>query len=179
MKKDIGNGTLLFEAKVDNLTSKKFWTLMWADNEFWNNTVNDLNMSHFVAKIVDEKNRIATAKLKMLNFPIPEFLNFPQFCDQTTKIMVVEQTSTYIKVRTNTKAKHFPLTESFEINQVFEITDLENGKGHVKIYGDIEWKESVMFVAKTAIQSSVAKSIKDAAHIYVKGLTNYESEVTF
>ena len=61
----------------------------------------------------------------------------------------------------------------------FEITDLENGKGHVKIYGDIEWKESVMFVAKTAIQSSVAKSIKDAAHIYVKGLTNYESEVTF
>ena len=42
--KDIGNGTLVYEAKVDNLTTKKFWSLMWADNEFWNNTVTDLNM---------------------------------------------------------------------------------------------------------------------------------------
>ena len=39
-----GNGTLVFEAKVDNLTSKKFWSLMWAENEFWKNTVTDLNM---------------------------------------------------------------------------------------------------------------------------------------
>ena len=42
--KDTGNGTLVFEAKVDNLTSKKFWSLMWAENEFWKNTVTDLNM---------------------------------------------------------------------------------------------------------------------------------------
>ena len=61
----------------------------------------------------------------------------------------------------------------------FEITDLKNGKGHIKIYGDVEWIESVMFVAKTAIQSSVTKSVKDAARIYVKGLTAYDSEVTF
>merc|ERR1711917_9375 len=171
MKEDTGNGTLVFEAKVDNLTSKKFWSLMWAENEFWKNTVTDLNMSDEVVKNVDEKNRILTAKLKMLNFPKP--------CDQTTEVVIVEQTSSYIKVRTNTKAKGFPFTESFEINQVFEITDLENGKGHIKIYGDVQWIESIMFVVKTAIQSSVAKSIKDAAQIYVKGLTNYESEVTF
>ena len=42
--KDIGNGTLVYEAKVDNLTTKKFWSLMWADNEFWNNTITDLHM---------------------------------------------------------------------------------------------------------------------------------------
>ena len=68
---------------------------------------------------------------------------------------------------------------SHKISFSFEITDLENGKGHIKIYGDVEWIESIMFVVKTAIQSSVTKSIKDAAQIYVKGLTNYESEVTF
>ena len=156
--KDIGNGTLVYEAKVDNLTTKKFWSLMWADNEFWNNTVTDLNMrlvtysiveqfglrhssenfhnlwnskrpiiaydmvvtmqSDFVVENIDEKNRIVTAKLKMLNFPIPEWLNFPKSCDQTTEIVVVEQTSNYIKVRTTTEAKNFPLTESFKIHQV-------------------------------------------------------------
>ena len=57
--KDIGNGTLVYEAKVDNLTTKKFWSLMWADNEFWNNTVTDLNMrlvtkSNFRAKSVSD-----------------------------------------------------------------------------------------------------------------------------
>ena len=71
-----------------------------------------------VVKNVDEKNRVLTAKLKMLNFPVPEFLNFPKFCDQTTEVVIVEQTSNYIKVKTNTKAKGFPFTESFEINQV-------------------------------------------------------------
>ena len=71
-----------------------------------------------VVKNVDEKNRVLTAKLKMLNFPVPEFLNFPKFCDQTTEIVIVEQTSNYIKIKTNTKAKGFPFTESFEINQV-------------------------------------------------------------
>ena len=71
-----------------------------------------------VVKNVDEKNRVLTAKLKMLNFPVPEFLNFPKCCDQTTEIVIVEQTSNYIKIRTNTKAKGFPFTESFEINQV-------------------------------------------------------------
>ena len=53
---------------------------------------------------------------------------------------------------------------------------MENGKGHIKIYGDVEWIEPIMFVVKTAIQSSLTKSIKDAAQVYVKGLTNYESE---
>jgi len=71
-----------------------------------------------VVKNVDEKNRVLTAKLKMLNFPVPEFLNFPKFCDQTTEVVIVEQTSNYIKIKTNTKAKGFPFTESFEINQV-------------------------------------------------------------
>ena len=71
-----------------------------------------------VVKIVDEKNRVLTAKLKMLNFSVPYFLNLPKFCDQTTEIVIVEQTSNYIKIRTNTKAKGFPFTESFEINQV-------------------------------------------------------------
>ena len=74
--------------------------------------------SDFVVENIDEKNRIVTAKLKMLNFPIPEWLNFPKSCDQTTEIVVVEQTSNYIKVRTTTEAKNFPLTESFKIHQV-------------------------------------------------------------
>ena len=52
--KDIGNGTLVYEAKVDNLTTKKFWSLMWADNEFWNNTVTDLNMRLVTHSIVEK-----------------------------------------------------------------------------------------------------------------------------
>ena len=74
--------------------------------------------SDHAVKNVDEKNRILTAKLKMLNFPVPEFLNFPKFCDQTTEVVIVEQTSNYIKIRTNTKAQGFPFTESFVIHQV-------------------------------------------------------------
>merc|ERR1711917_12729 len=107
MKEDTGNGTLVFEAKVDNLTSKKFWSLMWAENEFWKNTVTDLNMSDEVVKNVDEKNRILTAKLKMLNFPVPEFLNFPKFCDQTTEVVIVEQTSNISKSELIPKLKVF------------------------------------------------------------------------
>ena len=62
--KDIGNGTLVYEAKVDNLTTKKFWSLMWADNEFWNNTVIDLNM-RLVTKSNSRAKSVSDTALKI------------------------------------------------------------------------------------------------------------------
>jgi len=136
-------------------------------------------MSDFEFEKNDGTKRTVTSKLKMLNFPVPAVLNFPTFCDQITHIEIVEQTETYLKVKTKTIAKNFPLTESFQIHQTYELTDLPNGECHVKIYGDIKWVESVNYIAKSAIQSSVANSIKAAARVYVKELSEYDAEVSF